>query len=106
MSLLCCQPDDFSVLCWPAVPQGSGLGSQLFTIFINDLDVGTKCNISKFADDTKLGGNVSCEQDAKRLKADLDRVFLSVSLSICVSLFLSLSLSLLVSASLSLSGNL
>ncbi len=50
------------------------LGPLLFIIYINDLDSGISSEVSKFADDTKVGRVIRTDYDASELQGDLDRL--------------------------------
>ena len=68
--------------CWEDVsggePQGSVLGPLLFIIYINNLDSGVKSKLSKFADDTKLGGKVDSRGGGDQIQKSIECVIIII----------------------------
>lgn len=56
----------------PVVSPGACTGSSIVQFFINDLDEGTGCTFSRFANDSRFGGVAS--EDCAAIQRGLNRL--------------------------------
>lgn len=72
--LFCADIATFSCLCWHPVTIGVPQGSMwVQSSYLDNVDKRIESTISKFADNIKLGGNVSLLEDRKVLLRDVNR---------------------------------
>ena len=58
------------------VPQGSVLGPLLFLVLLGDIDANlAKAFLSSFADDTRIGSEITSHEDTVQLQNDLEAVY-------------------------------
>ncbi|PKU47893.1 rna-directed dna polymerase from mobile element jockey-like [Limosa lapponica baueri] len=54
-------------------PQGWTVGPVLFNVFVSNMDSGTECTLSQFANTTKLCGMADMLERRDAIQKDLDR---------------------------------